>query len=95
MTLFLTPATPAMAIDLAGLGALQGRTPEAAPPSTRIAILASEHACCYDHKSPAILAALRPMLGDWRARARCVGAGRPWPGRLVMPLGSVSVIAAV
>jgi hypothetical protein len=79
MTLFLTPATPAMAIDLAGLGALQGRTPEAAPPSTRIAILA----------------ALRPMLGDWRARARCVGAGRSWPGRLVMPLGSVSVIAAV
>ena len=95
MTLFLTPATPAMAIDLAGLGALQGRTPEAAPPSTRIANLASEHACCYDHKSPAILAALRPMLGDWRARARCAGAGRSWPGRLVMPLGSVSVIAAV
>ena len=36
-------------------------TPEAAQPSARIATPAPEHACRYDHKSPATLVALRLM----------------------------------
>ncbi len=48
--------------------------PEAAQPSARIAIPAPEHACRYDHKTPATLLLLPLMRsqGQW-SRPECAG----------------------
>jgi hypothetical protein len=46
-------------------------------PAARIAIPAPEHACRYDHKSPAALAALRLMLHLDRFHTRNAPNARP------------------